>query len=160
MKKLFAAIASAALIALAFTGCGTGLDDESKQKKPEVNGNVVLDVKSAVFVADDGFFTLTETTSVKDYMDALQENGDLVFGGRNDTYGFFIESVYGTKAEGNAFWAVYTDLVTIEGDDTVYSNAEYGTFTYGNKTLNSASYGVSGLPCVDGYTYALVYTVY
>lgn len=155
MKKLFAAIAAAAVILLA----GCGLDDGSKQKA-EKSGNVVLDVKSAVFVADDHFFTLTETTSVKDYMDALQENGDLVFGGRNDTYGFFIESVYGTKAEGNAFWAVYTDLVTIEGDDTVYSNAEYGTFTYGNKTLNSASYGVSGLPCVDGYTYALVYTVY
>lgn len=154
MKKLFAAIAAAVIL---LAGCG--LDDGSKQKE-EKSGNVVLDVKSAVFVADDGFFTLTETTSVKDYMDALQENGDLVFGGRNDTYGFFIESVYGTKAEGNAFWAVYTDLVTIEGDDTVYSNAEYGTFTYGNKTLNSASYGVSGLPCIDGYTYALVYTVY
>lgn len=158
MKKLLLIFAAVAVIA--FAGCGTGLDDDSKAKGEAVSGNVVLDVRSVVFVADDDFTALTSATSVKDYMDALANNGELVFDGSDGEYGFYIESVYNTKAEGNAYWAVYTDLVTIEGDDAVYSNAEYGTFTYGNKTLNSASYGVSGLPCVDGYTYALVYTTF
>ena len=155
MKKFLAALLAAVCL-LALAGCGT----DGKDKDETKSGNVVLDVKSVVFVADGEFTTLTSATSVKDYMDALADNGELVFGGTDGDYGFYIESVYNTKAEGNSYWAVYTDLVKLEGDDAVYSNAEYGTFNYGGKTLNSASYGVSGLPCVDGYTYALVYTTY
>lgn len=156
MKKFLAAfLATVSIVAvIAFAGCA----DDSKQGA--ASGNVVLNVESAIFTADGGVMTLNESTSVKDYMDALKANGELVFDGSNGDYGYYITSVYNKFATANSYWAVYTDLVTIEGDDTVYSNAEYGTFTYGNKTLNSASFGVSGLPCVEGYTYALVYTTF
>lgn len=156
MKKFLAAlVATLSIVAvIAFAGCA---DDN---QKGTASGNVVLNVESAVFTADGGVMTLKESTSVKDYMDALKANGELVFDGSNGDYGYYITSVYNTAATDNSYWAVYTDLVTIDGDDTVYSNAEYGTFKYGNKTLNSASFGVSGLPCIEGYTYALVYTTF
>ena len=156
MKKFFAALfATLAIIAvIAFAGCADGNGQGTK------SGNVVLNVESAIFTASGDVMTLKESTSVKDYMDVLKANGELVFDGSEGDYGYYITSVYNKSASGNSFWAVYTDLVTIEGDDTVYSNAEYGTFKYGDKTLNSASFGVSGLPCIEGYTYALVYSTF
>lgn len=152
-KKLFAALAAAvaALVLFAFAGCG----EDAPAGEPK--GNVSV---SVVFTANTQVTALTESTSLKDYLDALSANGELVFDGSEGDYGFFVESVYGKKAEGNAFWAVYTDLVTLEGDDAVYSNEEWGTFSYNGKTLYSAAFGVSSLPCVEGYTYALVYTSY
>ena len=142
------------IFACAFSACN------GETKPTDKSGNVILNVQSVVFTADNEFLTLNDNTSVKDYMDALANSGELVFSGSEGDYGFYIESVYNTKAEGNFYWAGDTDLVTIEGDDAIYSNAEYGTFAYGNKTLNSASFGVSGLPCVNGCTYALVYTTF
>ena len=158
MKKflvsLFAILSIAAIFA--FAGCADGKTNE----QGTASGNVALEVQSAVFTASNDVLALNDSTSVKDYMDVLAENGELKFGGSESEYGFYITSVYNTSASTNSYWAVYTDLVTIEGDETVYSNAEYGTFTYGGKTLYSASFGVSGLPCIDGYTYALVYTTF
>ncbi len=143
MKKLIILLAAVACL---FAGC-------TENKQTGTRGNVDINVQSVVFVAEG------EYTSVKDYLDALAADGELVYGGKEGDYGFYIEYIYNTKAEGNSFWALYTDLVTIDGDDTVYSSAEFGTFAYGGKTLFSASYGVSGLPCISGHTYALVYTV-
>jgi hypothetical protein len=158
MKKKLTALFSALLALCAlfpFAACNGG-DAPSSDGK----GNVSLDVNRVSFTAAAEVMALTEKTSLKDYLDALQKGGELVYGGKEGDYGFYIESVYGKKAEGNAFWAVYTDLVTLEGDDFVYSNADYGTVTVGGKTLNSASVGVSSLPCVEGYTYAIVYSTY
>lgn len=156
-KKLLAVIvAVVSLFAVcAFTGCG--LDDKSKRKAPS-GGNVALDVRRVAFTATSNMLNLTETTSVKDYMDALAANGELVFSGTDGGYGYFVQSFYDTKAEGNNYWAVYTDLVTLDG--VTYSDAQFGTVNYEGKTLYSASYGVSSLPCVEGYTYAFVYTTY
>lgn len=156
MRKILSALISvaAAVCLILCLGC----DKETGGGK--TSGNVVKNGDGVVFTADGGFFKLTEKTSVKDYMDALSKSGELAFDGEDSQYGFFIKSVFGKKAEGNAFWAVYTDLVKLDGDDTVYSNSEYGTFDYNGKSLNSASFGVSYLPCVEGCTYALVYSVY
>lgn len=153
MKKKFFSIFAAvcAVFALfAVAGCNKG------SEKGGGSGNVILNVESVAFTANNDVLTLDETTSLKDYMDALAANGELVFGGENGEYGFFVQSVYSTKAEGNHYWALYTDLTELDG--VTYSSAEYGTFECGGKTLYSASYGVSGLPCVAGYTYALVYS--
>lgn len=157
MKKFLVTFwaAVAALTAFAFAGCMRG-----ETPNGDKSADVVLNVESVVFTVKSDYIPLSGTTSVKDYMDAMQANGELVFGGSEGQFGFFIESVYGKRAEGNAFWAVYTDLVTIEGDDAVYSTTDWGTFTYGGKTLGSAAYGVSSLPCVSGYTYALVYETF
>ena len=53
--------------------------------------------------------------------------------------------------------ALYEKADFTEEDGVVYADPEYGTFEHGGKTLASASYGASQLPCVEGYTYALVY---
>ena len=155
MRKFLSALlaVTATVCIILWLGC-------NEKTSGKTSGNVVKNGDDVVFTADGGFLKLTEKTSLKDYMDALSESGELVFDGEDGQYGFYIQSVFGKKAEGNAFWAVYTDLVKLDGDDAVYSNSEYGTFEYNGKTLNSASFGVSYLPCVEGYTYALVYSVY
>lgn len=155
-KRLLAIFTVVCAIAMlcAFTACG----EEQQSGNKKASGNIV--VQSVVFTASSDVMTLTDSTSLADYMDVLAEDDELVFQAENGDYGYYIVSIYATKAEGNAYWALYTDLVTIEGDDAVYSTAEYGTFEYNGKTLYSASYGASNLPCIDGYTYAWVYTTY
>lgn len=158
MKKKLTTIFVTAFLAIAMiaaAGCNSKVEEPPVDQTP-VSGNVILNVESVVFTANSEVLTLTDKTSLKDYMDVLAKNGELVFGGSEGDYGFYIESVYGKKAEGNNFWAVYTDLTQLGG--VSYSDEQFGTFTYGDKTLYSASYGVSGLPCVNGYTYALVYS--
>lgn len=154
MKKFSGLLPSllAAAVLLALVGCGENAD------KPNGNGGVTALDDGIVFTVRSDFIKLSNTASVKDYLDALQKNGELTYSGKNGDYGYFIESVNGKEAAGGAWWAVYTDLVSLEGDNAVYSNAEWGIYSYGGKTLNSASYGVSQLPCVSGYTYAFVYT--
>ena len=81
--------------------------------------------------------------------------------GYDSTYGYYITSVNGvserTDESGTSgySWMLYTDFT--EEDGVTYADPSYGTFEHGGKTLASASYGVSQLPCVEGYTYALVY---
>ena len=92
--------------------------------------------------------------SLEDAMNALAESGELSFDGSESEYGFFITSVNGVSADpASQYWAVYTTLGDYEG--VSYSNAEYGTFDHDGATLNSASYGISGLPAVEGELYAL-----
>ncbi len=50
---------------------------------------------------------------------------------------------------------LYTDFT--EADGVTYADSSYGTFDYNGRELACASYGVSYLPCVEGYSYALVY---
>lgn len=157
LTKIFASlVAVCALCAVfAFAGCG---------KQVKIVSTDDGKTKSAVFVASSDVMELTVQTSLADYLEALQEKDELQYVAENSTYGLYITSVNGqaesTDANGSHGWSwmVYTDLVTIEGDKAIYSNAEFGTYEYEGKTLNSASYGISELPCVEGYTYALVYS--
>ena len=152
MKKKLLALTLALVsvfACLALTACGN---------EPLIK--VVSDGECVAFTAKSSVITFTDTTSVKDYMDALVEKGELKYEGYNGEYGFYITSVEGKKEETGYFWSLYTDLVTIEGDSAVYSSAEWGIYDLDGKTLNAASYGVSNLPCVEGYTYALVYSSY
>ena len=155
---IVAAVCLAASLA-AFAAC----DSSAEVSGPVAGGEVTVSA-SAVFTASSDIMELTETTSVKDYLDALAEAGEISYTGEESTYGFYITSVYGiaetsaTAADGSSFgysWMVYTDFV--EDDGVQYANSEYGVFDYNGKELASASYGVSYLPCVEGYTYALVY---
>ena len=109
----------------------------------------------------EGVITLGQTPTLYDYMEALETKGEIEVEATDGAYGKYITAVGGVEEryEGtNAmyYWAVYTDLGELDG--VTYSSPEYGTYENGEKTLNSASYGVSGLPAVEGYTYALVYT--
>ena len=160
MKKLLTAIFTGfAIIALcAFAGCGD--DDRSRQKHDEIEQKYSI---CYAFTASSDVLTITDSTTMKDYMDALKADGKLLFEGSDGDYGFYITSVLGIgsltiSSTANSYsgydWAVYTTLTSIDG--VIYS-ADDSTFVYDGITLYKASYGVSGLPCVDGESYALVY---
>lgn len=151
-KKLFSLlIALCAVVTLAFAGCGKNL--------------VVLNgadgsVESVVIVVDDSVMELNETTTLAEYLTALDEKGKIDVTLTDSTYGKYITAVNGVEektvsATNGYSWMVYTDLTELDG--VTYSNASYGTFAYKDKTLNSASWGVSTLPAIEGYTYALSY---
>ena len=108
------------------------------------------------------------TTSVKDYMDALAKKGRLSYEGSDGSYGYYITSIMGqsekilsssaNSSEGYA-WNLYLDFTTLEGDDAIYAT-DYQTKEVDGKTYYGASYGISGVPCVQGHTYVLSYDYY
>ena len=166
-KKLLAILAAivACISVFAFAGCQSENGDSGNKEpggdKTAPSGNVILDVEKVGFTASAEYMTLKTTTTVKDYMDALKENGELVFTESNG----MITSFYNTAGKvisstANSYegydWAFYIDFTTLEGDDAVYAT-DYKTLEYGGKTLYSASYGAAGIPCIDGHTYVFAY---
>ena len=121
---------------------------------PDRVGSSQTQVLVRVMETEDG-------KSMYDALVALQADGRLTFDGSESTYGFYITSDNSVAATNENYWAVYTTLGTYEG--VSYSDATWGTIEHsgppGNTcTLASASYGVSGLPLVEGELYALVWT--
>lgn len=98
--------------------------------------------------------------SLEEAMSALKEAGALTYEGSESEYGFYLTSVneYTPDAEKNEYWAIYTTLGEYEGVE--YSNGEYGTYDYNGKTCSSASYGISGIPLVEGEIYVLAIAAY
>lgn len=162
MKKLngfFAAliVACALTFGFAFAGCAT----DGRGDQPD---GTIADGHSIAYA-----FTVSESLitvdggSMLDYMNALKRKGELVFEGEDGSYGFYITSVMGigsvaVSSTANSYsgwdWAVYTTVTTIDG--TTYSD-DKTAFVYNGVTLYKASYGVSGVPCIAGQSYALVY---
>ena len=97
----------------------------------------------------------TTNGSMQDAMAKFKEEGKLTYEGSESEYGFYLTSVngYTPDASKNEFWAVYTTLGEYGG--VTYSSAEYGTYDYQGTPCASASYGISGLPMVEGYLYIL-----
>ena len=98
--------------------------------------------------------------SLEEAMSTLKEMGMLTYEGSESEYGFFLTSVngYTPDAENNEYWAIYTTLGEYEGVE--YSNSEYGTYNYEGKTCSSASYGISGIPVVEGEVYVITVATY
>ena len=98
--------------------------------------------------------------SMQDAMAKFKEEGKLTYEGSESEYGFYLTSVngYTPDASKNEFWAVYTTLGEYGG--VTYSSAEYGTYDYQGTSCASASYGISGLPMVEGYLYILTISTY
>ena len=175
MKKAIFALFAAAISVVclfAFAGCAEGADDKTNDGTTTEGGDVTGGedtVGSAVdfavyaaFTASSEIAELTLETSVADYLNALEAEGMISVDGCESTYGYYITVVNGiseqTTASGGYSWMLYTDFV--EEDGVTYADPEYGTFEYGGKTLASASFGVSNMPCVENYTYALVYSAW
>ena len=164
MKKLLFSVAAAAAAILSVAllpACAEGTENGGDGVTyPSAGGHVEF-TSSVVFTASSDVTELTAETSLKNYLDALAAKGELVYDGTEGAYGYFITSVFGIAGQSSDdgssgySWMIYTDY-TGEGDE-VYADPAFGTFVYGGKTLASASYGVSLLPCEEGYTYALVY---
>ena len=148
-----AAAASAAAAALLLSGCGGNV---VKVTNDDGSANYVMTVDADVTELD-------EQTTLYDYMCALREAGELTFEAELGEYGYFIVSVEGVEntaesATSGYAWTIYTDLSELDG--VIYSDASYDTWEYDGRQLASANYGISGLPAVEGYTYALVYSHY
>ena len=102
----------------------------------------------------------TTNGSMQDAMAKFKEEGKLTYEGSESEYGFYLTSVngYTPDASKNEFWAVYTTLGEYGG--VSYSSAEYGTYDYKDTSCASASYGITGLPMVEGYLYILTISTY
>ena len=174
IKKILAIIAAACvtLSVCAFAACATsdnGGKDQSgnQQSSTEGGNNQNAEIENGhkivyVFTADSEVMTITEKSSMYDYMCALKDDGFLSFEGSDGDYGFYVTSVMGVTSKvvsstANSYsgwdWAVYTTVTELDG--VIYSGDE--STTIDGITLYKASYGVSGVPCIEGESYALVY---
>lgn len=155
MRTFFVAgTLAAAMLCGALSGCAPNDAGGERGFEVQLYESSQTQVLVRVMETEDG-------KSMYDALVALQADGRLTLDGSESTYGFYITSVNGVAATNENYWAVYTTLGTYEG--VSYSDATWGTIEHsdalGNTyTLASASYGVSGLPLVEGELYALVWT--
>lgn len=160
MKKklltlILATVSVAAVCALTLTACSGNI------KKVNID-----DHESYVFTASSKVMELTDSTTVYDYLLALQDNGDITFDGNGTDWGYYITSINSTEETSSynedyshgegTYWAVYFDFITLDGDEAIYGSDEQ-TCEYNGKTLYYSNYYVSNVPCVEGHTYAFVY---
>lgn len=136
------------ITAAAFAACNKDASDFAEILESGSNTVVIRSVKT------------DNSVSLADVLLSLKESGKLDLEGQNGDMGFYITSVngYSPDASKNEFWAVYTTLENYEG--VAYSDAALGTFEYGGKRLGSASFGVSGLPMVEGELYVITISTY
>lgn len=136
------------ITAAAFTACNKDASDFAEILESGSNTVVIRSVKTDTSV------------SLADVLLSLKESGKLDLEGQNGDMGFYITSVngYSPDASKNEFWAIYTTLENYDG--IAYSDAAWGTFEYGGKRLGSASFGVSGLPMVEGELYIITISTF
>ena len=133
MKKLLSLTLTLIALVFCFAGCNK-------------------DVKPVVFTADSSVMTITEETTLYDYMTALKEQGKLDFTAEDGSYGKFLSSVNGVSngVGNNPCWMIYSD-------DEQYTNNEWGQTEIDGKVYASATLGISDLPVKEGATYVLSY---
>lgn len=148
MRTFFVAgTLAAALMCGALIGCAQAAD------KGDAEFRLVANDETCVVIAADKSDT---DRSLYDALAFFATSGEITMDGSESEYGFYLTSLNGREATDEYYWAVYTTLGILDGVE--YSNAAWGTWEYGGETLASASYGVSGLPLVEGELYALVWT--
>lgn len=81
--------------------------------------------------------------TVLDYMNYLQDNGELTFVFGSDG---MIKSINGVDGSANPYWMLYTD-------DENNSDSAFGTIEINGVSYYSATHGAGELPAVDGKTY-------
>lgn len=138
---------AAALMCGALIGCAQAADTGDAEFR------LVANDETCVVIAADKSDT---DRSLYDALAFFATSGEITMDGSESEYGFYLTSLNGREATDEYYWAVYTTLGILDGVE--YSNAAWGTWEYGGETLASASYGVSGLPLVEGELYALVWT--
>lgn len=165
MKKISALLLTlcAALCVFAFAACSDGDTENGNTDNTQTADTTVITTDtSVIFTVDGDFYTLSDSTSVYDYLSALQTAGKLTFVSTTSSYGEYITTINGTEevtsytdaGSSGTSWTLYTTLTTLDG---VTYSSDYSTYTYESTTLYSSSYGVSYLPAVDGETYAFVF---
>lgn len=157
-KRVFLLLGVIAILcAISLCGCA---DDEREQTQEGIEHGYSA---FYVFTASQDVMQIGASTSVKDYLFALKDDGRIVFEGSEGDYGFFLTSLLGLGSRteysdehsyAGYDWMLYTTLTSIDG--TIYSTDD-STIVYNGIKLYKATYGVSGIPCISGQTYALVY---
>ena len=137
--KLLSIIFATALIAFSLSAC--------------VKTVVTTNENSVIILADSSVMTITETTTLKDYMDKLVEQEKLTFSGSDSDYGIYITKINGIEATGKTAWMLYTD-------DADNSTPAWGEITYNEKTYASANLGCESLVIKEGKTYIWNVTAY
>lgn len=146
VKRLAALFSVALIFAVTLTACGDG---------KAVEAALLESSKQRVVIEATG-----SNGSLEDALAYFKEEGELDYAGSVGEFGFYLTALNGYEPDGsrNEFWAIYTTLGELDG--VAYSNIEYGTYSYEGKTLASASYGISGIPLVEGELYILVIESY
>ena len=112
------------------------------------------DAEDVVFTVDMAKYEITETTTLNDYMNLLEIDGELSFTTSSGVYGMFITSVNGVKngIGGNPCWMVYTD------DPEFSDTSDWGTeVVVDGKTYKSTTVGISSVIVKANATYVLSY---
>lgn len=147
MKKLIGFLAAIlAVFTLAVAGCAR--DDRDETSGEIANGHTIV----YAFTAD------CDEGSMLDYMNGLKSAGEITFeesdGFITSVLGVTSKTISSTASSYSGWnWMIYTTVTTVDG--VIYSGTE--SFSYNGITFYKAAYGVSGIPCVSGESYALVY---
>ncbi|MBO5714414.1 MAG: hypothetical protein J6R83_03205 [Clostridia bacterium] len=115
------------------------------------------EAENVVFTVDAEKYTITETMTLNDYMNLLEDDGELSFTTSSGAYGMFITSVNGVKngIGGNPCWMVYTD------DPDFSDTSDWGTeVEIDGKTYKSTTLGISGVIVKANATYVLSYVTF
>ncbi|MCD8039961.1 MAG: hypothetical protein LUF82_00385 [Clostridia bacterium] len=165
MKKKLTALLLALCAAVSIAALAA-CDDENGEVGGGTDYKILLNSETAVvFTATEDVLTLSDSTSLKDYLDALVTLDQITYEGTESTYGYYITSVNGNAEQstysddyssGSGYsWMIYTSLTELDG--VTYATTDSYTYTYDGVTYAYSSYGVTLLPCVEGYTYVLSY---
>ena len=131
MKKLFALIPACLLLAACclFAACG---------EKPD----------PVVITADDPSFEYNDKT-LKDYMDYLQENGELSYTISNG----MVTEINGTANTTNSYWMLYTS-------DSENANEAWGTLEHEGAVYGSSMLGAESLTVKENCVYVWAYQTF
>ncbi len=132
MKKLLSAVM---ILLVLCTFCLGGCSSDK---------GVVINEDSIIITVSSDVCDITSSTTLVDYMEVLQENGEFTF----EIYSGMVTKINDIEPSfaNNEFWGLYTD-------DADMSNSAWGEFTYDDITYGSAVVGASALVIVEGYTY-------
>ena len=136
-------------------------NSEQKDYKVAVSSEDLL-----LFTVTTDVMALSDSTSLKEYMEELQKLGLMTFDGQEGAYGYTLTTVNGHEqaADWSTYWGVYTTLGEYEGviyavekmDDWENPGTEKDvSYTYDGTKYLYAMYGIDGLPAIEGYSYLL-----
>ena len=152
MKK-FTKIVAVILLALTMLLCTACVEYRRDNQPSKIENEYSI---CYGFTPTNDTLAITDQTTVKDYMDALKEDGKLAFEGSEGDYGYFITSIMGigsrfVSSTDNSYtgydWMLYTTLTSIDG--AIYSKDD-STFVCDGIVFYEGSYGVSNTPCIEG----------
>ena len=108
-----------------------------------------------VFTVDEHIMKDVEGKHLIDYLNALQDKGELTFSAPQSTYGSFLEEVNGIKADATKgeYWFIYSD-------DEENTTAAWGEYEYEGKKYYSTNFGLDDQPLKAGATYILMVSTY